>query len=289
MEESIYFITEDKIKLSGTLFLSKTAKAVVQIKSATAVLKEFYLNYARYLQSQDFHVLIFDYRGIGESKPAEGLKGCTYNYTDWSRYDMAAAINFLKSKFADLPLLIMSHSVGGQMLGLIPNANQYVKGVVTVNTSSGYGGNMLFKYKLRNFYFFEIVRPILLSIYGYGRLKALGMMEDLPKNIYNQFRDWCSVPDYFFDPKYASSVPGIEGFKNIAYPIHVFTTTDDDIGTPKNLHNLWKHIRSHAFIKHHSLDPKAFGLKSIGHFNVFRKSNKDLIWPLISNTLNSLI
>ncbi len=289
MEQAVQFTTEDNISLSGTLLLANKPKAIVQLNSATAVLKEFYLNYARYLQSQDFHVLIYDYRGIGGSKPVTGLKGCTYNYTDWAQYDMAAAISYLKGMFADLPLLIMSHSVGGQMLGLIPNANQHVKGVLTVNTSAGYGGNMLFKYKLRNFYFFEILRPILLCIFGYGKLKALGMMEDLPKNIYNQFRDWCSVPDYFFDPKFAPSIRGIEGFKNMAYPIHVFTTTDDDIGTPKNLHNLWKHIHSHAFIKHHSLDPKDFGLKTIGHFNVFRKSNKEFIWPLLCKTLNSLI
>ncbi len=289
MEENVIFETEDGIQLFGKLFLANEPKAIVQLNSATAVCKEFYSNYALYLQEQGFTVLIYDYRGIGESKPINGLKGCTYNYTDWAIYDMAAAITYLKNRYPTLPLLIMAHSVGGQMLGLISNANQHVKGVVTVNTSAGHGGNMILKYKVRNFYFFEIIRPIVLTLFGYGKLKSLGIMEDLPKNIYNQFRNWCSVPEYFFNPKYAKDISSIGGFQKINYPIHVFTSTDDDIATPKNLENFWKNVKSNFFVQHHSLAPKTFGLKQIGHFNVFRKSNKETIWPILSDTLKSLL
>lgn len=289
MLNKIQISSKDDVKLAGILLKPENPKAIIQINSATAVPKEFYSSFAQYLMENNFAVLYYDYHGIGESKPETGLKGIKYQYTDWAKYDMSAAIDFCKKEFPKLPFLILGHSVGGQMIGLVPNTNGNVKGMVTVNTSSGYGGNMKFKDRFRNFYFFEIIRPISLALFGYGKLKKLGIMEDIPKNIYNDWREWCSVSDYFFDKKYFNNIEGIEGFQNISFPIDVYISTDDDIATEKNVTSFWKHIKSSKSINFHWLNPKDYGLKEIGHFSLFRKKHKEILWPIILNKLEQFI
>jgi predicted alpha/beta hydrolase len=172
--EKIKIIATDGIELDANLLLPAEPKGIIQINGATAVLKEFYFDIASYLVEHNYGVLIFDYRGIGGSAPKEGLKNSKIEYTDWGRLDMTAALAYLKNRFPTLPIQFLGHSVGGQSIGLIQNTKNNVKGMVTVNTSSGYHGSMTLKYKLRNLLFFEIIRPITLSIWGYGKLKLYG-------------------------------------------------------------------------------------------------------------------
>jgi predicted alpha/beta hydrolase len=288
MMEKVELHTQDGLKLAGMLFTCSNPKAIIQFNSATAVLKEFYISFAKALQEDNFSVLLYEYRGIGESKPKTGLKDCGYQYTDWAKYDMAAALNFCVSRFPSIPLLWMGHSVGGQMIGLVPNLHNRVKAMLTVNTGSGYGGNMNFKNRMRNIYFFEIIRPISLLFFGYGKLKQIGLMEDIPKNIYNDWRKWCSVPEYFFNPKFSKNIEGIEGFQNLNFPVEVYTAIDDEIATKKNVESFWQFIRSKQAINFNWLNPKDYNVSSIGHFDLFRKKNKEALWPIVINKLNEL-
>ena len=289
MTEKVLIKTKDGLELHGILFNNESPKAIIQLNSATAVLKEFYISFASALQENGFAVLLYEYRGIGESKPKSGLKNCDYEYTDWARLDMAAALNFCKSTFPEIPLLWLGHSVGGQMIGLVPELENKIKAMLTINTGSGFGGNMNFKNRMRNILFFEIIRPISILIYGFGKLKMLGMMEDIPKNIYNDWRNWCSVPEYFFHPKFNKKIEGISGFNSLNFPIEAFTAMDDEIATRKNIQSFWKNVSSKFHINFHWLDPKDYGIQSIGHFDLFRKKNKKTLWPLIINKLNYLI
>jgi predicted alpha/beta hydrolase len=287
--ENVKITTADGVTLDSHLYIPLEPKGIIQLNGATAVLKEFYTSIARYLCEKKYIVLLFDYRGIGGSKPTHGLKNCTYEYLDWGRKDMSSALAYLKNRFPHLPILFLGHSVGGQAIGLVQNTASTLKAMVTINTSSGYHGGMTFKYKLRNFFFFEIIRPLTLGIWGYGKLKSFGIMEDLPKNIYNSWRDWCSVADYFFDPKYAPTTEGIKGYKHLDFPITVFRAADDDIATAKNNHNLWKHIFSTKPIEHITLEPRDYQLKTIGHFDIFRKKHKETLWPLILEKLDTYL
>ena len=145
MTEKVLIKTKDGLELHGILFNNESPKAIIQLNSATAVLKEFYISFASALQENGFAVLIYEYRGIGVSKPKSGLKNCDYEYTDWAKLDMAAALSFCKSTFPEIPLLWFGHSSGGQMIGLVPELENKIKAMLTINTGSGFGGNMNFK------------------------------------------------------------------------------------------------------------------------------------------------
>ena len=49
---------------------TRAARGIIVISAATGVRKEFYINFARFLIDNSYRVLLYDYRGIGES--AEG-------------------------------------------------------------------------------------------------------------------------------------------------------------------------------------------------------------------------
>src|SRR5690606_16961808 len=106
------------------------ARAAVIVPSAMGVAQSFYSRFAEWLSRQGFAVCTFDYRGIGLSKPRT-LRGFDVTIFDWAREDCAAVIDFVKARFADVPLYWIGHSLGGQLLGLIPNRSQ-IDRVVTV-------------------------------------------------------------------------------------------------------------------------------------------------------------
>jgi predicted alpha/beta hydrolase len=278
-KKSFVLFTEDNVSLSAILLQPDNPKGVIQINSATAVPKEFYLGIASYFAENNYACLVFDYRGICGSQPKKGLKNCNYEIMDWPKKDMKAVFEYLNKTFPMQPVFLLCHSVGGQLAALMPDLSQ-IKGMITVSTSSGYAVDMTFIGRFRSFYFFEIIRPLVHLIYGFTKVKPFRIMEDMPKNVTNIWRKWCSKPDYFFHKKYAKEIEGIEIFERIPFAISVFTATDDSICTPANVESFWKGIRSTKGIDFIWLKPSKFKLESIGHFDFFRKKNKEKLWIL---------
>ncbi|MES2520170.1 MAG: alpha/beta fold hydrolase [Bacteroidota bacterium] len=280
---------EDGVALAAILLVpNNQAKAVVQIHSATATPKEYYLGFAKFLVDNDFIVCIFDYRGVCESMPEGGLRGCKYDYMMWGQLDMPAVLDFLENQFPDLPKLIMGHSVGGQMIGLMPNHHK-IKGMVTYATSVGYWGFMPLGYRIQTLFFFHIFTPISNLLFGYVAAKKLGLMEDLPKQITLDWRNWCSVPEYYFNEKYYADTAQKGFYKELTFPIQVYWTTDDPISNSRSIPMFWQYIRSSVGIKIDCITPQEIGEKEIGHFGFFRKKFKQNLWMRALSDLENFI
>ncbi|MFN8354944.1 MAG: alpha/beta fold hydrolase [Spirosomataceae bacterium] len=267
----------DGYPLGGLLLVPDQPKALVQLNGATAVPKEYYSAFAQFLATEGYAVCLFDYRGIGASKPASGLKHCDFEYLDWAQKDMTGVMAFLQQQFPSLPIILMGHSVGGQKFALMPTVNQAI-GLLAVASSSGYWGFMPLGYRLRTHFFFEIVRPLTHWLYGYTAVKQFGLMEDLPARITNQWRAWCSVPDYFFDPKFYNDGPAKGWYHAIKFPIKVLWATDDKIANRQAVEVFWKHVKSEKGVSIEEMNPQSLGVKSIDHFGFFRKSFKATLW-----------
>jgi predicted alpha/beta hydrolase len=280
---------EDGVELSAILLLPDgQPKAVVQINSATATPKEYYLPFANYLVENGFVACVYDYRGTCESTPESGLRGCMYDYMMFGQLDMPAVLEFLDVQFPDLPKLIMGHSVGGQKVGFMPNHHK-IKGMVTFATSVGYWGFMPWKYRIQTHFFFHIFTPISNFLFGYVAAKRLGLMEDLPKQIVLDWRNWCSVPEYFFNSKYASGSADKAFFQDLTFPIQVYWTTDDPISNVRSVPMFWKHVKSLGGIKIDCIIPQEIGAKEIGHFGFFRRKFKETLWVKALKDLESFI
>jgi predicted alpha/beta hydrolase len=288
-QQKIKINCEDGIALSAILLTPhEQPKAVVQINSATATPKEYYLPFANYLVENGFIVCVFDYRGVCESTPEGGLRGCDYNYLMWGQRDMPAVLDYLDNQFPALPKLFMSHSVGGQNVGFMPN-HRKIKGMVTYATSVGYWGFMPLAYRIQTHFFFQIFAPISNGLFGYVAAKKLGLMEDLPKQIVLDWRNWCSVPEYFFNKKYATESVDKGFFQDLTFPIQIYWATDDPISNARSIPMFWKHVKSSGGIKIDRFTPQEIGVKEIGHFGFFRKKCKETLWKRALKDLENFI
>lgn len=286
-QESFQVACPDGVTLKGMLLLPDKAKAVVQFNGGTATKKEFYLPFLSYLAENGYICCLWDYRGSGESRP-ESLRDCEYTYRDYGIKDMPAIKAYLTKRFPDKPFLFFGHSAGGQQIGFM-DALDDVKGMVNVAVSTGYIPNMPLHYKLQTLYFFHVFTPISILLTGYLKAKKFGIMEDLPRNVVNEWKDWCSKKDYLFDEAFLGKTVPVGNFHQFTFPIHTFWTIDDTISNEKNTTNFWKHIKSSEPITFTKLVPSSLGLKSIGHFGFFKRNMKNLLWPEALTKLDAFL
>ncbi|WP_223599073.1 alpha/beta fold hydrolase [Chryseobacterium sp. GVT01B] len=285
--ESFETICEDGVKLKGILFTPDTPKAVIQFNCGTGTKKEIYLSFLTYLAENGFLCCLWDYRGSGDSS-SENLKTCEFTFSDYGVKDMPAIKDFLNKKFPDLPFMIVGHSAGGQQIGFMKNLDN-VKGMINFAVSAGYYHNMPFSYRMKAYFYFYIFAPVSVLMTGYVKAKAFGLMENLPKNVVSEWRNWLEKKDYFFDPKFYGKTVPVGHFKNYTFPIHLYWTIDDTISSEKNTESYWQHIKSKEEISFTKLVPSELGLKKIDHFGFFKRNMKDKLWENVVSKLNSFL
>lgn len=278
---------EDGVVLKGILLKPENPKAIVQFNGGTATKKEFYLPFLLYLTEHGYLCCLWDYRGSGDSAP-EDLRACGHQYRDYGLKDMPTIKTFLIERFPNLPILLFAHSVGGQQFGFMENLEGY-KGMVGYGVSTGYMKNMPFSYRLLSYYFFYVFTPFSNFWFGYLKAKKFGIMEDLPKKVVLEWRDWCSKKSYFFDEKFANKTAPVQNYKAIPFPIHIFWAPDDPIANERNVKDFWANVSSKGGINFQQLHPKDMGIQKIEHFGFFKKRMKEKLWGLALDKLNHFL
>lgn len=267
---------EDGVILKGVVLIPKSPKAIVQFNGGTAAKKEFYQPFLEYLCENGYACCLWDYRGSGESAPVD-LSKCDFMFSDYGRKDMPAIKAYLTERFNGLPLLLFTHSAGGQHIGLMPSLEGY-KGMVAFAVSTGYLPDMPLGYRLKSAFFFYLFSPVSVLLKGYVAAKRFGIMEDLPRNVLGEWRAWCGKKDYLFDPLFYGNTIPKGHYQNIPFPIHIIWTIDDPIANERAVSTYWSHVKSAKGITFDRLIPRALNLKTIGHFGFFNKKMKSILW-----------
>ena len=237
-------------------------RAGLVMAGATAVPQGFYRRFAEHAAGQGYEVLTLDYRGIGRSAPAT-LKGFRMDYLDWARLDLAAAVDAMHS--ADRPLFMVGHSFGGHAFGLLPN-HARVRGFWTFATGAGWHGWMSRTERLRVLALWHVIGPVVTRAAGYLPWSRVGMGEDLPLDVYRQWKQWCRYPRYFFDdPALRADVRA--RFDSVRTPIVAVNALDDAWAPPRSRDAFMAGYR-HAPWTALDIDPRAHG--AIGHMGYFR-------------------
>ena len=275
-QEPISVTCADGVELKGLLLLPAEPKAIVQFNGGTGAKKEFYLPFLLFLAENGYACCLWDYRGSGESAPQD-MKDCRYSFLDYGTKDMPAIKRYLETRFTTLPYLIVGHSVGGQQVGFMDNLAG-VRGMLGFAVSTGYLAYMPLSYRLLSTYFFYLFSPMSVMLKGYVASKRFGIMEDLPTNVVQQWRDWCAKPDYFFNERfYGHSVP-VGKFKQYDFPVHVYWTTDDPISNENSIAVYWNQIENQDITTIQKITPAEYGQQKIGHFGFFKKGLHDTLW-----------
>lgn len=265
----------DGYRLVGTRYPSQGPRqGSLVVAGATAVPQGFYKRFAQFAAARGFETLTFDYRGIGQSRPAS-LKGFRMNLLDWARLDLAVAVEAMTND--SVPLYVLGHSYGGHAFGLLPN-HAKVAGFYVFGTGAGWHGYMPLSERLRVLTMWNVVLPVLTWWKGYCPWKMLGLGEDLPTDVYRQWRHWCQYRRYFFDDP---AMRGIElQYAEVLTPIVAANALDDLWATPCSRDAFMMAYSSAPLIRQ-DIDPLLAG-GEIGHMGYFRQAAE----PLWGNALD---
>lgn len=261
-----------------TFRCSGSPKAAVIIPSAMGVAQQFYAQFAQWLAGEGYHVATFDYRGIGLSAPSS-LRGFPVNIFDWAQ-DCAAVIDAVKARVPDAPLHWIGHSLGGQLLGLIPNRER-IDRVITVATGSGYWLENAWPTKSMVWWLWFFVVPIALRVAGYFPGKRLRKVGNLPGGVMAQWRRWCLSREY---------VVGAEGeqvrkaYASVRMPMLSLSFTDDEMMSARGIRSLHG-LYTNAPVEYRRIAPPEVGAQRIGHFGFFRPQFERTLWPLVPQWL----
>jgi predicted alpha/beta hydrolase len=234
-----------------------TAWSTLLIAGAMGAPQTFYAPIARYLAENGIHVLTFDYPDDGD-------------LDTWARHVDAMLVE-TRAAAPGLPLLYLGHSLGGQLLGVLPHAGD-VRAAITVTAGSGYYGfNDRMPIRVRLFWFVFV--PLLTPLFGYFPGKRLRMVGDLPKGVAWQWRRWCMHPDYLI----AEDEGRRALFDRVRIPIRGYSFEDDEIVTKRAIDHLHTFYRSAEVERRHA-EPADVGARKVGHFGFFSEKSRDTLW-----------
>jgi len=268
--------TEDGVTLHGWWFGGEAPTNLAVLAGATAVPQRFYRRFAAWLAARGVATLTFDYRGIGESLAGRDIADVTAELVDWGSRDIPAAVDWAGDRLPALPVHLIGHSAGGQMLGLMRNHRRLSR-VVTFAASSGHIPNLLPAMRLKARFVFQLLGPVTTGTMGYFPASKIGFGEDLPAGVLRQWARWCRAPGYAASDR--EGAIGEHWFDEVDRPVLAITASDDPIATAPNAHDLWRHY-PRLQITHRRVSPAEFGLREIGHMGLFRQAHQ-VLWPLV--------
>ena len=171
-------------------------------------------------------------------------------------------------------LFVVGHSYGGHAFGLLPQTAN-VAGFYTFATGAGWHGWMPPMERIRVLAMWRVIGPLSTRWKGYLPWKLLGMGEDLPLDVYRQWRAWCRYPRYFFeDPAIAKEVTA--SFDRVRTPI-IAANALDDLWAPPASRDAFMAGYRHAPRSGIDIDPATAGIGPIGHMGYFR-AQAEWLW-----------
>lgn len=262
LHQPITITCRDGRELSGCLFEHATTapRFTVLINGAIGVQQRYYRAVAQHLATHGALVLTYDYRGIGGSRLGD-RRSETGTLSDWGHLDTAAAIDVLLTKRPTLPLCVLGHSAGGQLLGLARNADR-IKAAWCVGSQSGYWGHWpLHVRPLLAFLWFVLV-PVLTTMLGRFPMRALGLgTNDLPQRVAMQWARWCRTPTYLLDPTQPDHQDGFDQYRG---DLKLLCIADDWMAPIQSVRALA------GFYRHANIDVDVLPSSGLGHFGYFK-------------------
>jgi predicted alpha/beta hydrolase len=267
----VEFVAADGYLLSGTRYSGPFAPhSSVVIAGATAVPQRFYRRFAEFLARQGYETLTLDYRGIARSAPPS-LRDFRMDYADWARLDLAAAIDLLAAE--GRPVYVVGHSYGGACFGLIPN-HAKIAGLYAFGAGAGWHGWMPPLERLRVLTMWHGVAPVLSAAMGYLPWSLVMSGEDLPLDVYRQWKRWCSYPHFLLDD------PRLEGVREtyaaVRTPMVMANALDDPWSPPRSRDAIMTGYVNAPWMPV-DIDRVARGIaRPIGHMGYFREGARPL-------------
>lgn len=259
-QRDVTILARDGTRLAGTLFEPKDMRRAVVIASATGVKRGYYTRFAEFLRDRGTCVLAFDYRGIGGSRIGSAADSPAAMH-EWGELDLDAAIEWMILHAGVPRTHVIGHSVGGQLVGLVPDPER-IRSIVMVASQSGdirlWPAPARWRYELL---FYGVVPTI---THAMGYLPGwFGIGEDLPPGVALEWARWCRTEGYI-DRK--------SGYPKVRAPILALGFDDDPYAPPAAIDALLDFYSSAEKVRRQIKGTR------VGHFGFFRDRFRHSLW-----------
>jgi predicted alpha/beta hydrolase len=241
----------------------------VIINAATSVRCRYYSRFADYLFAQGCDVLTYDYRGIGESRPAS-LRGFQASWSDWGGWISKPCWRMRQS---------ISRSASGRggaqfrrlRSGAGPSAGQ-VRRVVMVGAQFAYWRDYAVDQRWQLLGKWHVVMPLLTRVFGYFPGKRLGWLEDTPSGVVHDWTTRTHVTS-IAPARALATLP----FAQVRAATLAISLTDDPFGTVAATERLLGYLQA---CPHLRMAPVDISVEEIGHFAFFHDRFRESLWPV---------
>jgi predicted alpha/beta hydrolase len=264
-------------------------RALAIVNAATSVRCRYYFRFAAWLHRHGWDVIVYDYRGIGESRPAR-LAGFDANWLDWGERDFEAVLRYAHAAFPAQPVDVVAHSIGGFVTGLAPSA-AIIRRVFTVGAQYAHWRDYAPRSRLPMLLKWHVAMPLLARVCGYVPAARLGWMEDTPRGVALSWsRSRARFEDTYVSAPISRSPAAraalVQRLATFTAPILAISITDDPFGTTPAIERLLRYF-THAPHTHLRIAPAEIGVKAIGHFAFFHSRFEAQLWPLALHWLRA--
>lgn len=258
-------VAADGYSIAATRFRpEREAHSAILIAGATAVPQGFYRRFAQSAAERGFEALTLDYRGTGQSRPAS-LRGFRMDFTDWARLDIDAAIDALEPDAR--PVFLVGHSYGGMAFGLVPRPDR-IRGMYGFGIGTGWDGFIPGAERWRVRAVWNLVGPALTVTHGYLPWSRVMSGEDLPSDIFWQWRRWCSRRFGLLDDPTLPEAR--EEYARVTTPMVLANATDDLWAQPAARDAIMTGYTSAPW-RTADIDVSTRGIGAVGHMGYFRE------------------
>lgn len=256
-----------------TRFEPKLSKnKMLVIVPATGVPQYFYFKIAIFFAENGYYSYTFDYSGIGKSGSSKALlKAHKGGLKSWGSIDLFGIINNLKKRHPQATLHLMTHSIGGQIIGFNPNYKAIDK-IVLVASQCGYWRSFKGLHQVKLLFFWGFLIPMFSKTLGYFPAKKLGLFENLPGKMALEWSNWGLHKQYFNHDKSEET----HFFDQIRAKLLAFSFPKDSYAPTKTVDELVRQFSKCEVTRIH-FDEKIKG-RYPGHFGFFRKESKKALW-----------
>ncbi|MFC5472496.1 alpha/beta fold hydrolase [Paraherbaspirillum soli] len=293
IESHIQIPAADGYQLGANLYYSDEShfpETVAIVNCATGVKASYYSRYARFLAAHGYLAITYDYRGIGESRPAS-LRHLQATKCDWGSKDFEGVMQWVMKNFPDARIVVVGHSIGGVMPGFSAS-NWRIDRMLTVGAQYAYWKDYAKHVRYRMFIKWHVLMPLLTTLVGYFPGRTIGWLEDLPSGVAYEwaFRGAAlkaAAPSFLGRSDQADGIDdAVKYFSQLRCPLMAYSITDDEFGTPEAILRLLSYYKS-SDRTHVVVTPDEFQLSKIGHFAFFHDRFSATLWMESLTWLNT--
>jgi len=254
---------------------------IALISAGAGISMSYYDKFARFLAGNDIPTLLYDYRGIGGSRP-KTLRGFVASVEDWGSKDCAGALNWLTTKYHSARIVAIGHSVGGFLTGFAQNGNR-IERLILVGAHTGYWRDYAQPYQGAMYFLWHMLMPAVTQVVGYFPGRRLHLMNDLPSGVAFEWADR-RKPDFWWNRTASNGSPDIQWRDRALgrfHAIHASTLalrfTDDAFATQSATNRilaLYQNCASTSVV----VSPTDVNSQKIGHFGFFRSRFQRTLW-----------